>query len=162
VIPSLGDDFFESLQAMGGDEWIETVDYVGLDYFSGVWMLPDANPPELGEAIVSLITWLRNDSLPKAGIPASVPIIIAGNGWETGPGRSSDKEAKVLEAIIKAVDGNRAACNVQGYTIFSLRNADSNNPDVFAQFGVLYDDYSRKPAFEVFRKLIAELGSASS
>jgi hypothetical protein len=159
VIPSFGDGFFESLRKIGGDEWIETVDYVGLDCFPGVWMLPDATPSELGEAIVSLMAWLRNDSLPEAGIKAQVPIIIAENGWATGPGRSPERQAEVLEAIIRAVDANRGTYNVQGYTIFSLRDADSRNPDVFAQFGILYDDYSRKPAFEVYKKLIAELGS---
>jgi hypothetical protein len=158
VIPSFGDSFFESLRKIGGDEWIETVDYVGLDCFPGVWMLPDATPSELGEAIVSLMNWLRNDSLPEAGINAQVPIILAENGWATGPGRSPEKQAEVLEAIIRAVDGNRAKYNVQGYTIFSLRDADSHNPDVFAQFGILYDDYARKPAFGVYKKLIAELG----
>jgi hypothetical protein len=161
VIPSFGDDFFESLRTIGGDEWIETVDYVGLDCFPGVWMMPDANPVELGKAIVSLIDWLRNDRLPQCGIPAGVPIIIAENGWATGLGRSPERQAEVLEEIIRAVDANRATYNVQGYTIFSLRDADSSNPDVFAQFGILYDDYSRKPAFEVFRKLIAELGSVA-
>jgi hypothetical protein len=121
-------------------------------------MRPDAGPVELGEAIVSLIAWLRNDSLPEAGIPASVPIIIAENGWATGPGRPPERQAEALEQIVRAVDANRAKYNVQGYTLFSLRDADSTNSIPFAQFGILYDDYSRKPAFDVYRRLVAELG----
>jgi hypothetical protein len=158
VVPSFGDGFFASLRTLGGDAWIETVDYVGLDCFPGVWMLPEANPVELGEAIVSLIAWLRNDGLPEAGIPASVPIIIAENGWATGPGRPPARQAQALEQIIRAVDTNRARYNVEGYTLFSLRDADSTNVSPFAQFGILFDDYTRKPAFEVYRGIIAELG----
>lgn len=157
VIPSFGDDFIESLRGLGGEAWVDTVDYVGLDCFPGVWMRPDATPAELGEAMTSLITWLRNDRLPAAGIAASVPIIIAENGWATGPGRPPERQAAALEQIIRAVDAIRAKENVQGYTLFSLRDADSSNPDPFAQFGILRDDYSRKPAFERYRDLIAEL-----
>lgn len=160
IIPTFGDGFFESLRAIGGDEWIETVDFVGLDCFPGVWMLPDASPAELGKAIVTLLDWLRNDSMPRAGIGAEIPIIIAENGWATGPGRSPERQAGAIEAIIRAVDAHRADYNVEGYTMFSLRDADSSNSDVFAQFGILYDDYTPKPGFEVYRKLIAELGRA--
>lgn len=158
VIPSFGDGFFQSLRTIGGDGWVDAVDYVGLDCFPGVWMRPEASPPELGEAIVSLIAWLRNDSLPEAGIPAHVPIIIAENGWSTGPGRPAERQAEVLEHIVEAVHAERARYNVQGYTLFSLRDADSTNPIPFAQFGILRDDYTRKPAFDVYRKLITELG----
>jgi hypothetical protein len=157
VVPSFGDGFFASLREIGGDAWVDTVDYVGLDCFPGVWMRPDASPVELGEAIVSLIAWLRNDGLPEAGIPTSVPIIIAENGWATGPGRPPERQAHALEQIIRAVDANRAKYNVRGYTLFSLRDADSTNASPFAQFGILYDDYSRKPAFDVYRELVAEL-----
>ncbi len=157
VIPSFGDGFFASLREIGGEAWVESVDYVGLDCFPGVWMRPDASPTELGEAIVSLIAWLRNDGLPEAGIPASVPIVIAENGWATGPGRPPERQAEALEQIIRAVDANRARYNVEGYTIFSLRDADSTKESPFAQFGILVDDYTRKPAFDVYRGLIAEL-----
>ena len=40
-----------------------------------------------------------------------------------------------------------------------LRDADSNNPNLFYQFGLMRDDYTPKPAFETYRQLIAELGT---
>lgn len=80
VIPSFGDGFFASLREIGGDAWISTVDFVGLDCFPGVWMIPEADPVALGHAVVTLLGWLRNDALPDAGIPEGVPIIIAENG----------------------------------------------------------------------------------
>ncbi|MCF6422913.1 hypothetical protein [Amycolatopsis tucumanensis] len=42
------------------------------------------------------------------------------------------------------------------YTHFALRDADSANPGLFHQFGLLRDDYTAKPAFDTYRKLIAE------
>ena len=44
------------------------------------------------------------------------------------------------------------------YEHFSLRDADSGNPDVMFQFGLVRSDYTPKPAFARFRDLIAELG----
>jgi hypothetical protein len=38
------------------------------------------------------------------------------------------------------------------------RNAASDKPDLFYQFGLPRDDYSPKPAFETYRRLIAQLG----
>jgi hypothetical protein len=158
VVPSFGDDFFAALREIGGEAWVDTIDYVGFDCFPGVWVRPDANPVELSDAMASLIAWLRNERLPEADISSSVPIIIAENGWATGPGRPPERQAEVLEQIIRAVHANRAKHNVQGYTLFSLRDADSTDPSPFAQFGILHDDYSRKPAFDRYRRLIAELG----
>ncbi len=39
-----------------------------------------------------------------------------------------------------------------------LRDADSANPDLFHQLGLMRDDYTPKPAFEQYRTLIEELG----
>lgn len=47
---------------------------------------------------------------------------------------------------------------MEAYTLFSLRDADSTNASLFAQFGILYDDYTRKPAFTMYGDLITELG----
>lgn len=40
-----------------------------------------------------------------------------------------------------------------------LRDADSSNLNIFYHFGLLRDDYTPKPAFEVYCRLIAELGA---
>jgi hypothetical protein len=47
---------------------------------------------------------------------------------------------------------------IGGYTYFSLRDADSADPGTFHRFGLLTDDYTPKPAFAVYRKLIDGLG----
>jgi hypothetical protein len=52
----------------------------------------------------------------------------------------------------------RARLNVTHWELFALRDADSSEPDMVHRFGILRDDYSRKPAFHVVQRLITELG----
>jgi hypothetical protein len=88
-----------------------------------------------------------------------VPIRVTENGWPTGPGRSPERQAATLETVIRTVHDHRAELNIAGYELFDLRDADSGRPNVFCQFGLLRDDYEPKPAFETYRRLIAELGA---
>ena len=64
----------------------------------------------------------------------------------------------VLETVLRAVHARRAELNVTHWELFTLRDADSSNDDLFYNFGIMRDDYSRKPAFDRLRSLIAELG----
>jgi hypothetical protein len=47
--------------------------------------------------------------------------------------------------------------HVTHWELFTLRDADSSQPDLFHNFGILRADYSPKPAFDRLRRLIAEL-----
>ena len=103
---------------------------------------------------------MRESWLPASGIPASVPIPVAENGWPTSPDRSDERQAAALESIIRTIHDYRGNYYVTHYQLFDLRDADSSNPDIFYQFGILRDDYTPKPAFQVYRRLIAELGGS--
>jgi hypothetical protein len=48
--------------------------------------------------------------------------------------------------------------NVTHYQHFALCDADSSTSP-FYQFGMLCDDYTLKPAFETYRKLVDEVGA---
>jgi hypothetical protein len=160
VVPSFDEanDFAPTLARLGGPRWAAAVDYVGLDCFPDVWVSPPASIG-IGQAVVHLLTWLRDKLLPAAGLPASLPIVIAENGWPTGPERPPERQVQVLEEVIRAVSDSRGRFNVQAYTLFDLRDADSGDPDLFSQFGILRGDYTPKPAFDLYRRLVAELGS---
>jgi exo-beta-1,3-glucanase (GH17 family) len=88
-----------------------------------------------------------------------VPIHVAENGWPTGPERSYGQQAEAIESIIRTINDYRGNYNVTHYELFDLRDADSSNPGMFSQFGILHDDYTPKPAFEVYRKLVEELSA---
>jgi hypothetical protein len=162
AVPSFNpaDDFWPSIGAMGQQSFIDALDYVGLDCFPDVFrpIRPDNFLENLRNAIGFLLTNFRRVNLVAGKIPESVPIHITENGWPTGEGRTPEKQATVIETIIRAVYAQRIAFNVTHYELFALRDSNSANPDLFHQFGILRDDYTPKPAFETYRQLIAELG----
>jgi len=57
-----------------------------------------------------------------------------------------------------AVHARSDELNVTHWELFTLRDADSSNHDLFHNFGVLHHDYSRKPAFDRLVGLFKELG----
>ncbi len=162
AVPSFdpGDDFWTSL---GEPAFLQALDYVGLDFFPDVFypILPDKSRDALREAVSGVLTHFRQVNLAAAGIDPSVPIHICENGWPTGPNRPHERQAEVLETVIRTVHGQASGLNLTHYEHFSLRDADSHNPNLFHQFGLLRDDYSPKPAFGTYRDLIADLGTVA-
>jgi beta-glucosidase/6-phospho-beta-glucosidase/beta-galactosidase len=65
-------------------------------------------------------------------------------------------QVTVMRAGVEAVYRARSEYNVTGYRWFDLRDADSSSSSFESQYGLMYDDYSPKPAFAVYRQLIAE------
>jgi hypothetical protein len=151
------DQFWPGMAALCGPAFLDALDYVGLDFF------PDVFRPvphqALRSAVEGVITHFRRTNLAAGGIPSTVPIRITENGWPTGPGRSQERQAEVLEEVVRTVDGLRGPLNITHYELFLLRDADSDRPDMMHQFGLLRHDYSPKPAFEAYRRLIRELGA---
>ncbi|WP_020600388.1 hypothetical protein [Spirosoma panaciterrae] len=149
-------DFWTDIGQRGGQLFINALDYVALDFFPDVFR---PLPPHLilREAVHGVLQQFRQVSMPQAGIPATVPIHIGENGWPTSPTRSYTRQAGAIETIIQAVHEYREVVNIHRYELFNLRDADSSQNDIFYQFGLLRDDYSPKPAFAVFKKLVAEL-----
>jgi hypothetical protein len=159
-----GAEFWADLGHLGGHAFRSALDYVGLDFFPDVFrpVAPDGEPGDLRQSVTTVIETMRREWLPAAGISADVPIHIAENGWPTGPTRSYERQAEVLETVIRTVYAQRERLNIERYTLFSLRDTDSSRPelagDIFYHFGLTRDDYTPKPAFHVYRSLIAEMG----
>jgi exo-beta-1,3-glucanase (GH17 family) len=107
---------------------------------------------------------LRIRDLVSAGIPASVPIRVTENGWPTGTNPltntapTCERQAEVIDTVVHSVHELRRELNISHYMLFGLRDADSAKPDLFHRYGILRDDYSAKPAYGTFRRLINELG----
>jgi hypothetical protein len=102
---------------------------------------------------------MRSSWMPAAGIPSSLPMHVSENGWPISPDRSYEQQAMAIEIIIHTINDYRGNYNITSYELFDLRDVDSSNPDLFYQFGLLRDDYTPKPAFEVYRLLIDELSA---
>lgn len=157
--------FWSGIGALGREGFHTCLDYAGLDFFPDVFAsaAPDGQPGDLRASVRSVLETMRNEWLPAAGIGSGIPIHITEHGWPTGPERSYERQAQVLETVIRTVEAERRRLNIARYTLFGLRDSDSSNPDVadnvFYHFGITRDDYSPKPAYEVFRKLVRELGA---
>ena len=153
------DDFWPELGRLGGHVLAGAVGYVGLDFFPDVFT-PIA-PERLTDLVAGALRKFRDVDLPLAGIPRSVPMRVTENGWPTGDGWPPERQAEVMEAVIRTVHSLRQELNLTHYELFALRDADSSRAGILHNFGILRDDYTPKPAFETYRRLIAELGACS-
>jgi hypothetical protein len=63
----------------------------------------------------------------------------------------------VLAAAVQAVSDYRATYNVTGYRWFDLRDANSSSASFEDHYGLISDTYVAKPAFAVYRSLVATL-----
>ncbi|MGW1428878.1 hypothetical protein ACWD6K_09680 [Streptomyces sp. NPDC002431] len=151
------DTFWSDLAALADERFLAELDYVGLDFFPDVFRPIAAD--QLAAAVTGILTAFRRTDLPKAAIPDTVPIRICENGWPTGPDRPEHRQAEVLDTVVRTVAALADDLNIDGYTFFSLRDADTGADGLFHHFGLLRDDYTPKPAFETYRRLIAEIGN---
>ncbi|MFB9235577.1 hypothetical protein ACFFWC_08500 [Plantactinospora siamensis] len=149
--------FWTAVRQHGGPSFAAALDYAGIDIYPDVFG-PRVAIDALPAVVERLLRDFRERDLAAAGIPATVPIRICENGWPTGPDRSEEQQAAVLETIIRTAHRLRGELNVTHWQLFTLRDADSSKDDLFHRFGVLRSDYSPKPAFHTLRRLIAELG----
>jgi hypothetical protein len=148
-------EFWTTIGNLGGKDFARALDYVGLDFF------PDTFRPaaDIRSAVLGVVETMRSTWLPAAGIPDSVPIHIAEHGWPTGPDRSEHRQARVFEEVVRTLVEARERLNLRRYTAFCLRDSESFKPehvaDMFYHFGLMRSDYTPKPAFETYRRLIA-------
>jgi hypothetical protein len=155
------DDFWPAISALGGQSFLDALDYVGLDFFPDVFRpLPDAREATLRRAVVGVLSHFRNVSLAAGNISQTCPIHITEHGCPTGPTRSAERQVEMVEQIVRIIHEQREQLNITHYEHFALRDANSSNSDLLSQFGLLRDDYHPKPAFERYRQLIADLGRA--
>lgn len=159
--PSFGaDPFWAKLAASITPEFLRALGYVGLDFFPDVFrpLAADGEPGDIRSSVALVVRSYR-ETLTAGGIPASVPIRICENGWSTDEGHSEQRQAEVLDTIVRVLDAQRETCNITHYIYHNLRDTDSAQPDKFYHLGLMRSDYSPKPAFGTYRRLIRELGA---
>ena len=157
AVPSavVNDAFWHGLSKHLNTNFLNSLDYVALNLY------PDVVEPLVGEMeneVENSLTGFRKVSLAQAGIPEVIPLHISESGWPTGPRRFYTRQADMLERVVRKVYQLRNTLNITQFGLFSLRDADTANPNMSHQFGIMRDDYAPKPAFETYRQLIQELG----
>ncbi|HEV2784842.1 MAG TPA: hypothetical protein VGV67_00525, partial [Solirubrobacteraceae bacterium] len=163
--PLAAGEFWAQLGRLGGAPFAEAVDWVGLDTYPGTWTpqlaIGSLLPGLAAGAVKESVRTLRDCLMPMAGLGRATTIQIAENGFPTGPGRSPELQAQVLDAMVRAVLAIREVYGVSDYRWFDLRDSSSADPNIESQYGITRDDYSPKPAFATYRDLIAGHGGGA-
>ncbi len=151
-------DFWSYLRDNGGRRFARAVDWVGLDAYPGT-VFPPAEPTAAGYAdgMVNAMSVLRDCYMPLAGLGRGVPIHVEENGWPTGPGRTDARQVVALREMVKAVNRFRGNYGITQYRWFDLRDHNTSSSNFQHHYGLLRDDYTKKPAFGVYRRLVARL-----
>ena len=153
--PRSEDAFWNGLWTDGGEAFVRAVDWVGLDVYPGTVFPPVEPPGGERDGMVAALDDLRVCEMPLAHLGTAVPIHVEENGWPTGPGRSEADQAEALREMVGAVEEFHGTYGVTDYRWFDLRDHNSSSQNFQHHYGLLRDDYSAKPAFALYRALVA-------
>jgi hypothetical protein len=145
--------FWAEIGELGGEAFARAIDWVGVDVYPGTYFPPP--PVSRAGAITNAVSYVRDCLMPLAGLGERVEIHITENGWPTSPARAEEEQAQALAEMVGAAHDYAGNYGVTDYRWFSLRDADSSSADFQQRYGLMHDDYSPKPAFAVYRDLIA-------
>jgi hypothetical protein len=155
-------DFFRSIRSLGGTTFLRALDWVGIDIYPATFVpgiLYPAPVTNLGDAFLEGLAQARECYLPLAGIGRSTPIRVEETGYPTGPGRTEAAQLSALGDIVRTAVAYRGTYNVSDLRWFGLRDNNEHGPTFQSFFGLLRDDYSPKPAWALYRRLVARDGA---
>jgi hypothetical protein len=153
--PSSESSFWGYLRDNGGRRFVRSVDWVGLDAYPGTVFPPvEPTPDDYADGMVNAMSVLRECYMPVAGLGPHVPIRVAENGWPTGPARPETTQVASLRKMVRATVRFRGNYGISDYRWFDLRDHNTSSLNFQHHYGLLRDDYSRKPAFGAYRHLI--------
>lgn len=151
-----GADFWRAVGTAGGARLRRATDWVGVDAYPGYFVPATFTNP--GDALLEALAQLRECLMPLAGFGPRKPIHVDELGYPTGPGRSEADQERALNGFMRTLNRYRGTYNVREVFWFGLRDNDSSGPTPQSHYGLLRDDYSPKPAFGAYRRIIRELG----
>ncbi|MGK2954216.1 MAG: hypothetical protein ACSLFI_00880 [Solirubrobacterales bacterium] len=155
-------DFWKALGTEGGKALRRSTDWIGLDLYPGTYAPPAAAITDYGDAFLEGVAQVRECYMPMAGFGPNFPLRIEETGWPTGPGRTEAVQKEVLREFVTAAVKYRGTYGLTDFRWFGLRDNNSAGPDFQSYFGLLRDDYSPKPAFGEYRRLIKKFGAKAS
>lgn len=135
-------------------------DYVGIQLYPDLFFPPVLLPGQTaGDATLDALALIRDCHMPLAGLGRDVDLWISENGYPTNLGRDETTQARNLTSTVEAVHRMGATLGVTDYRYFNLRDNRPDGTDLFDDVGLLRSDYTRKPAFAVYRDLVQKYGA---
>lgn len=133
--------------------------FVGVDDYPGTFWPPVIAPTSSpGHELVLALATVRRCFMPKARLGVRVPIWVTENGYDSGALGNDAAQAAALRDMVRSAASAAGSYGVTDYRWFNLRDNVTRSPAIFDTTGLLHDDYSRKPAFGSYRRLIRSLG----
>jgi hypothetical protein len=158
-LPTADAEFWTSLGELATRRFRRGLDYVGVQLYPGLFVPPVLVGETAGGASVEALAIVRECFMPEAALGPATDLWISENGYATNLGHTEERQAAELADTIEALRAYAGALGVRDYRYFNLRDNVPNGTDLFDDVGLLRADYSRKPAFDVYRRLIARLGA---
>jgi hypothetical protein len=155
--PAREQAFWTEIGTQGGERFVRSLDWVGLDAYPGTIFPPVEAPGGYRDGMVNALSSLRECYLPIASIPASVPIHVEENGYPTVEPARYAEQVVAMREMVGAVDEFRGTYNATDYRWFDLRDHRTSSLNFQQHYGLLEDDYTPKPAFAVYGELIDAL-----
>jgi hypothetical protein len=160
-VPSEDVSFWKRLGELGDRRFRRAVDYVGVQLYPGLFWPPALVTQTAGHATLEALTLVRRCYMPKARLARRARIWITENGYATNLGHTEEGQVRDLRSTLDAVHRYSGTLGVTDYRYFNLRDNRPAGTDLFDDVGLLRADYSRKPAFAVYRRLIRRFGRRS-
>ena len=148
--------FWRDLGRLGGARFARSVQWIGLDAYPGTVFPPPSPGLDEGRALVAAARELRKYAR-LAHLSSRLPLRIEECGWPTFPGRSERYQATALARMVRAAWRARGKLRITDFRWFNLRDGDTSSPLPFQHFGLLRSDYTPKPAFATYRRLLRDL-----
>ena len=151
--------FWDGIGARATPEFRAALDHVGVQLYPGLFWPPALTPGQTaGDATIEALTLLRNCWMPRAGLGGDVGIWVTEEGFATNLNRSLQRQVNDLTTTIEKVHEYSGTLGVTDFRYFNLRDNNSDGGDLFDAVGLLFDEYTPKPAFATYRELVERFG----
>lgn len=158
-LPDQDASFWKGIGARATTAFLDALDYVGVQLYPGLVFPPVLAPGQTaGDATLDALALVRDCYMPLAKLGRGVQLWITENGYPTNLGHSEARQVRDLSSTVSAVHRYSGTLGVTNYRYFNLRDNRANGTDLFDDVGLVRADYSRKPAFRTFRRLVARYG----
>jgi hypothetical protein len=158
-LPDQDAAFWKGIGARATPAFLAALDYVGVQLYPGLVYPPVLAPGQTaGDATLDALALVRDCYMPLAKLGRHVHLWITENGYATNLGHSEARQVRDLASTVAAVHRYSGTLGVTDYRYFNLRDNRANGTDLFDDVGLVRADYSHKPAFRAFRRLVTRYG----
>lgn len=162
--PVLDRAWWTHLGAIGGPQFAQDVDWVGIDAYPGTYYppaLPTLDPTAPGKApggeMATILTTVRSQLMPLAGLGPFVQLGMSEIGWATAPPlRSEAEQAQLVSSFTTGVCAVAQKDNVRFLQWYDLADSAGSTGGSSLNFGLLNVDLSPKLAFRVYQAVIRQ------